>query len=45
MAKAKKLAVGIAAGGVAALIIVGAAGCAVSKIFSSVNDKGMGVEV
>lgn len=45
MAKSKKLAVGIAAGGVAALIIVGAAGCAVSKIFSSVTDNGMGVEV
>ncbi len=45
MAKSKKLAVGIAAGGIAALIIVGAAGCAVSKIFSSVTDNGMGVEV
>lgn len=43
--RSKKLAVGLAAGGVAALVIIGAAGCAVSKIFSSVTDSGMGVEV
>lgn len=45
MAKSKKLVVGLTAGGIAALIIVGAAGCAVSKIFSSVSDSGMGIEV